>query len=205
MVVLLAEFRRHAALPLDAVLERDRGQMTFEIIAPAVIDAGDFLAVPVVRQAQQVAAMGAAVDEGVDRAVRAARDDDRNLADRRRDPVAGIGDLAGEAQIIPGRPLKDALLLDPVLLGIGIKAERDLADPVRRPRDGTIKPDILHGHGRPSSPRRTAWANSRPSLCARAPPASRPGPRPGPDYAGIASSSPICSSRGCGCGNSSSS
>ena len=60
----------HAALPLDAVLERDRRQMAFEIIAPAVIDAGDFLAVPLVRQAQQIAAMGAAVDKGVDRAVR---------------------------------------------------------------------------------------------------------------------------------------
>src|SRR3954454_12654365 len=115
MVFLLAELRRHAALPLDAVLERDRGQMTFEIIAPAVINAGDFLAVPVVCQAQQIAAMGAAVNEGVDLAVRAARDDDRDLADRRRVPVTGFRDLAVEAQIAPGRPLEHALLLDPVL------------------------------------------------------------------------------------------
>ena len=56
--------------------------------------------------------MGAAVDEGVDGAVRAARDDDRDLADRGRDPIAGFGDLAGEAQVVPGRSLEDALLLD---------------------------------------------------------------------------------------------
>jgi hypothetical protein len=43
---------------------------------------------------KQIAAMGAAVDEGVDRAVGVARDDDRDLADRRRDPIAGVGDFA---------------------------------------------------------------------------------------------------------------
>src|SRR3954469_25382577 len=95
--------------------------------------------------------MGAAVDEGVDGAVRAARDDDRDLADCRRDPIAGFGDLAGEAQIAPGWPLEDALLLDPVLLGIGVEAEWDLADPVRWPCDRTNEPGILHRHRRPYS------------------------------------------------------
>src|SRR5215212_2507109 len=118
--------------------------------------------------------MGATVDEGVDLAVRAARDDDRNLADRRRHPVSGIGDFTGEAQITPGRPLEDALLLDPVLLGIGIKAERDLADPVRRPRDGTIRPDILHRHRRLSQPRRIAGRHYAPE-----PPWRPDRPRPG--------------------------
>jgi len=40
MVVVLAEFRRHAALALDPALEGDPGQLAFEVIAPAVIDAG---------------------------------------------------------------------------------------------------------------------------------------------------------------------
>src|SRR3954453_3690343 len=97
MVLVLAEFGGHAALPLDAVLERDLGQIAFEIVAPAVINAGDFLAVSLVRQEQQIAAMGAAVDGGVDSAVRPAREYNRHLADPRRDPVAGLGYLAGEA------------------------------------------------------------------------------------------------------------
>ena len=66
MVVVLAEFRRHAALALDAALEGDPGQLAFEVVAPAVIDAGDLLAVALFCQAQEVAAMGAAVDKGVD-------------------------------------------------------------------------------------------------------------------------------------------
>ena len=106
----------------------------------------------------------------------AARDDDRDLADRRRDPVAGFGDLAGEAQIVPGRPLEDALLLDPVLFRVGIKAERDFADPVRWPRDGTIKPGILPGSctdiGGPPRKRRKAGRHYAPEPHA----ASRPRP-----------------------------
>ena len=74
----LAVAERPAAMPFDAVLERNAGQMTFEVVAPAVIDAGDLLAVPLVGQAQQIAAMGAPVDKGVDGTVRPARDDDRN-------------------------------------------------------------------------------------------------------------------------------
>src|SRR6266550_5458879 len=76
--------------------------------------------------------MGAAVDEGVDRAVRTARDDDRDLADRRRDPIAGLRDVGRQAQIAPGRPLENAFLLEPVLLGIGVDAEGHLAERVRR-------------------------------------------------------------------------
>src|SRR5690349_22882642 len=123
MVLLLAEFGRHAALPLDAALEGDAGELAGKVVAPAVIDAGDFLAVALLGQAQQIAAMGAAVNKGVDRAVRAARDNDGHLADRRRDPIAGHRDLRGEAQIAPGRPFEDALLLEPVLLRVSVDAE----------------------------------------------------------------------------------
>src|ERR1051325_4806284 len=147
MVLLLTEFGRHAALPLDAALERDAGELAGEVVAPAVINAGDFLAVALLGQAQQVAAMGAAVDESVDRAVRAARDYDRDLADRRRDPIAGLGDLGREAQIAPGRALEDAVLLEPVLLGIGVDAEGDLAEGVRRKVHAGLEAGILHGHG----------------------------------------------------------
>ena len=51
MVLLLAEFGGHAALPLDAPLEGDAGQMAGEIIGPAVIDAGDLAPMPLLGQA----------------------------------------------------------------------------------------------------------------------------------------------------------
>src|SRR6202166_3113935 len=148
MMLVLAEFGRHAALALDAALEGDPGQLAGEIVAPAVIDAGDLLAVALLGQAQQIAAMGAAVDEGVDRAIRAPGDDDRDLADGRRDPVAGLGDLGLKAQVIPGRPLEDPLLFEPVLLGIGVDAEGNLAERVGWKAQATLETGILHGHGR---------------------------------------------------------
>jgi hypothetical protein len=91
--------------------------------------------------------MGAAVDKGVDRAVRAARDNDGDLADRRRDPIAGFGDLGREAQIAPARPLEDTLLFEPVLLRVGVDAEGDLAERVRRKVHARLEAGILHGHG----------------------------------------------------------
>src|SRR2546423_13603572 len=97
MMVVLAEFGGHAALALDAALERDPGQLAGEVITPAVIDAGDLLAVTLLGKAQEIAAMGAAVDEGVDRAVRAARHNDRDFADCRGHPVAGLRDLRRQA------------------------------------------------------------------------------------------------------------
>src|SRR5207237_9200224 len=118
------------ALPLDAALDGVAGQLAGEIEAPAVINAGDLLAVTLLGEAQEIAAMGAAVDESVDRAVRAARHDDRDLADRRGDPIARLGDLSRQTQIAPGRPLEDPLLLEPVLLGIGIDADRNLTERV---------------------------------------------------------------------------
>ena len=112
-----------------------------------MIDALDLPGIAAALDAQQVAAMGAAVDKGVDLAVIAAGHDDCGLADRRRDPIARIRDLGGEAQIAPGRPLEDPLLLQPVLLGIGVEPERDLGKPVRRPRHA---PNFLGAHARTS-------------------------------------------------------
>src|SRR6185295_5685865 len=52
-------------------------------------------------------------------------------------------------QVVPGRALEDTLLLDSVLLGIGIDAERHLADAIRRPGNRLFERHILHGHGYP--------------------------------------------------------
>src|ERR1700691_1496764 len=105
MVVFLLEFGRLAALAPHAIFKGDAGQVAFEVVDPAVIDAGDLAAVALVGQAQQGAAVGGAVDKAIDPAARPARVDDRGLADSRGDPVAPLLDLAREAQIAPRRPL----------------------------------------------------------------------------------------------------
>ena len=153
IVVVLAEFRRHPALPLDPALESDAGQFAGEVIGPAVIDAFDLFGVALALDAQQIAAMGAAIGKGVDAAIRIAGHDHRGLADRRGDVIAGIRNLGGEAQKAPGRTLEDPLLFEPVLLGVGIEAERDLAQTVRRPRNTPHRLGAEFGHGAASSSR----------------------------------------------------
>ena len=97
--------------------------------------------------AQQVAAMGAAVDEGVDRAGRVAHDDDRGLADRGGDVVARFGEFHREAEVVPGGSLEQALLLALVLRLVGIDPEGHLADAVRRPGDTGFRGQTGLGHG----------------------------------------------------------
>ena len=151
-VLVLAEFRRHAALALHAVLERDPGELAGEVVGPAVIDAGEFAGVAGAFDAQQVAAMGAAVDEGVDRAGCVAHDDDRGLADGGGDIVAGLGELHRETEVVPGGSLEQALLFALVLRGVGVEPEGHLADAVRRPGDAGFRGQSGLGHG---------WGSSR--------------------------------------------
>ena len=60
------EIRGHAALAGDAALERDGGEVAFEVVGPAVIDAADARAVAALAWADERAAMGAAVLEGAE-------------------------------------------------------------------------------------------------------------------------------------------
>ena len=134
-MVVLAELGRHPALALDPALERDTGQLAGQIIGPAVIDAADLLDVAAPLEAQQIAAMRATVDDGVDLALRIARDDHRRLADRRGDVIARIRDLRGETEKAPRRTLEDPLLLESVLVRIGVDPEGDLGQAIRGPRN----------------------------------------------------------------------
>ena len=107
-VLFETEALRHAALAADAAAERDAGQIAGEIVAPGMIDAGQpVLGVAALLQADEIAAMGAAVDHRMDLAVLAARDDDRRLAEKRRLVVARLGQFVGEAEILPGGAEKD--------------------------------------------------------------------------------------------------
>src|ERR1700744_3099545 len=72
----------HAALTLDAVLEGDAAQIALPVVGPGVIDATEILfALAVSVEADQRAAMRAAVFEGVDLAVIVPDHHDRGLAD----------------------------------------------------------------------------------------------------------------------------
>src|SRR5271169_3617911 len=135
IVLVLAKLRGHAALPLNPALERDAGQFPGQVISPAVIDAADLFDVAAPLEAQQIAAMRTTVDKGVDFALGIAGDDYRGLADCRGNVIPSIRDLRGQTQKIPGRALEDPLLLEPVLAGIGVEAERDLGQAIRGPRN----------------------------------------------------------------------
>jgi len=69
----------------------------------------------------QGAAMGAAVDEGLDGAGRVAVDDDRRLADLGDAEITRLRDFGFERQKAPGRALEDLPLLPLVDLAIVIQ------------------------------------------------------------------------------------
>src|SRR5579862_820783 len=86
--------------------------------------------------------MGAAVLEGVEAAVHVAGDDDRNIADEGRAPVAGRGYLGLEAEIVPHRAHEDAI----AFLGIDVLARVELIGNARHAliRPNQIEP-VRHG------------------------------------------------------------
>ena len=126
--VLDAEIGRHAASAVHPALEGDRFQIAPQIVAPGVIDALEILgAAAGIVEADQRAAMDAAVLERGDRTVGVAHDHDRHLSDLRRAPVAGVGDFGFQAEKIPDRAFEDPLLFGLQQLPVAI-------DPVRNPR-----------------------------------------------------------------------
>ena len=97
-----AEARRHSALALDAILERNAHQVALQVVGPCVIDAAEVLfAGAVIVEANQCAAMRAAVLESVDFAVAVAGDDHRSVTDESGAKIARIGYLGFKAEIIP--------------------------------------------------------------------------------------------------------
>jgi hypothetical protein len=84
-------------------------------------------------QADEVAAMGAAVQHGMDFAVTPAGHDDRGLAEKARQIVARLGQLAGQRQKLPGRAEKDARQLLAIDSGIGKHAVGNTGIPLGRP------------------------------------------------------------------------
>src|SRR5690242_3044667 len=152
-MLVLAEFRRHSALALYTVLERNSGELAGEIVGPAMIDTAEFADITCSLDAHQVAAMAAAVDEGVDSARLIADNDNGGLADSGGDVVAGLVQLHRKTEIIPGRAFEDALLLALVLPEVCVDPERHLADAIGRPGDTGLSGHMGLGHCTPPGSR----------------------------------------------------
>src|SRR5712691_9027710 len=112
-------------------------------------------------QADQIAAMGAAVDHRVDFAVLAADDDDRGLAEKGRPVIAGLGQLVGQREVLPARPEKDAVELGMVDFRVG-------KHPVGDPRITLFRPfeRLLHANLRDAATM-TARASTGPPSAAQ--------------------------------------
>src|ERR1700744_2955277 len=90
-VLLHAEALGHAALALDAILERDAAEVALPVVGPGVVDAAEILfALAVIVETDQRAAMGAAVLERIDLAVIVTGDHDRGVANLGGTEVAGL-------------------------------------------------------------------------------------------------------------------
>jgi len=127
-VVGLAEGRGHAALAVAAPLEGDADQTAREVVGPGVVDALEVAAGgPAIVQRDQGAAVGAAVLERMDLTLCPPHHDDRHLAEEAGAVVTRLGEIGGEADVAPDRPLEDAAQLGAV---VGVV----LVDPVRHAR-----------------------------------------------------------------------
>jgi len=122
----------HAALSLHAILERHALQVALPVVGPCVIDAAEILlALAVVVQTDQCAAMRAAVLEGIDLSVAVAGDDDGRIANRGGAEIAWLRQLHFKREVVPARPLKNQLLL-------GLVGLVGLEHPVGYPRQSGL-------------------------------------------------------------------
>ncbi len=135
---LRTEIGRHAALAAITAAERHADQIAGEVIGPLVIGADELLRRTAAGSADLHAAMRAAIDQHVDRAVAAADRDHVAIAKLAALEVAGIGDLGLEADIQPVARAEDAVQFAREDLRIGI-------DPVRHARRSAVRPFANNG------------------------------------------------------------
>ena len=109
----LVEIAGHAAPAVRTVLERHVSEVALEVVGPGVIDAGQALDAAPRLQAQQRAAMGAAIEEAAKRAVLATNHEHRRLADFGGFVIPVPGQFGRQAEEIPHRALVDIPKLPP--------------------------------------------------------------------------------------------
>ena len=112
------EVRTHAALALVAPPERHAAQIALEVVGPLMIGAHEAVGVAVIVLDEGRRAVGATVDEHVGRAVLAARDHHRLVADVGANEIAGVRNLGAQRDIVPVRAAENLGLL--LLIDIGI-------------------------------------------------------------------------------------
>ena len=129
------ELLRHSPFAAQAAAERDAGELTAQVVGPAVVRTGERRRRRMAEgfAAELGAAMRAAVLEGVDRAVLVAREHDRRRPDVRAAEVARLRDLGLEADVVPRRAVEDAVDLALVDLLAGIDPGRDPRQPFAWP------------------------------------------------------------------------
>ena len=113
--------------PVELELRAARcgAQPAVELVGPRVVGALQRGAVASTRGDER-AAVAADVQQGVQLAVAVARDHDRHVSDGGREEVARLRSVLGWAGVLPA-VTKDALLLPPQQLGIGVPAPRKRA------------------------------------------------------------------------------
>ena len=139
----LVEALRHAAGAVYAALEGHAAQIAFEVVVPGVIDALDAPPAPAFAEADERAAMGAAVLERMQPALPVAADDHRRLADEGGSPGGRLRQLRLHAEEMPGRAAEQALLLRLVKGGVAVNLEGHARE--ARTRPGRQSRNILHG------------------------------------------------------------
>ena len=98
-----------------------------------MIGTDEFLGGAVVDAAELNAAVGAAIDDDVDRAGLVPHRDHLLGAELAALEVAGPGDFRFQADIEPARAFEDALLLERENLRVGVDPSRDARHPFFRP------------------------------------------------------------------------
>src|SRR5258708_2505239 len=88
-------------LAIDALAERDAGQPARKVVGPIVVDANKFPNIAARLVADQRSLMSAPVDDGVDRAILSANDDDGRVSNIGGLVIARIRDFTFEAEEIP--------------------------------------------------------------------------------------------------------
>ena len=129
---LRAEIGGHAALAAIAAAERHAEQVAGEVVGPLVIGADELLRRAAAGGADLHAAMGAAIDQHVDRAIGAADGDHLAVAELAALEIARIGDFGFEADIEPVGRAEDAVQFAREDVRVGVDPVRH-ARSVRRP------------------------------------------------------------------------
>src|SRR6266446_467394 len=127
------EIGRHAALMLEATVERHPAQAPLEVVGPLVVRAGETLHMPRRHTAKLDAAMRTTVDEDVHGPGLVTHQHHRSIAKRYLFEISRVRDFHHKADVGPALPTEDTGYLLLVDLRIGVGPERHPCHAFHRP------------------------------------------------------------------------